>query len=104
MHCDAALHEIILGLLAHPAFGRRIESNGQVYCHLWTDAGTPIQETGEYLVDGLCIFTMQHKGHPPVATDFHGPRPLTIPFEFVEILARQVHILGASRYMQTRQD
>src|SRR5262245_21685764 len=56
------------------------------------------------IVDGLCILATKHKGYSPVPADFHGPSPLTVSLEFVEIQARQGHILRPRRRMQTRQD
>src|SRR3989442_4966625 len=37
------------------------------------------------IVDGLCVLTTKNKGYAPVPADFHGPRPLAVSLEFVEV-------------------
>jgi len=37
------------------------------------------------IVDGLRVLTTKHKGDAPVPADFHGPCPLAVSLEFVEV-------------------
>ena len=56
------------------------------------------------VIDAVYIFPSTGEGDAPVAAHFHGSRAFSRTAEFVEIQARQVHVLGACCNIQTAEN